>query len=239
MRCFRYKNVKMLFLPFLGAMAMGETRRSDATKNAIISLAGPALGTLGAIVSFIAYLFFRHDLLLQLSLLSLFLNAFNLLPFKPLDGGHFLNDALFSRYPKAQLAQDLIAGAALVYLAFRLEAVLLGILAFFVLIGAPQRFALAKLAVRLRHDDRLRGPELDVHKVRAIRQALQQSIPQIAKADEEKALPSWISKVWEESRKKHPDIWTALGLLLAYVVLLVGIIPFCFGFIQGFTNAGG
>lgn len=239
MRVFKYKNVKMLFLPFLGAVVTGEPRRRNVTKNAIISIAGPIFGTLGGIVSFVAYLFFRHDLLLQFSLLSFFLNAFNLLPFKPLDGGHFLNDVLFSRFPKAQLALDVIAGIGLAYLAFKFETIVLGIIAFLLLISAPHRFALAKLAVQLRKDDRLDGDELDARKVRVIREALCQSIPQLTEAKGEKSLATSVSNVWEESRKKHPRIWTAFALICAYIVLLFGVIPFCLGFILGFTNPTG
>lgn len=45
MRLSGYKNVRMLFIPLFGGLATGEPRELDATKNALVALAGPLLAS--------------------------------------------------------------------------------------------------------------------------------------------------------------------------------------------------
>lgn len=75
------------FIPFVGAwIAMAEQPR-DAETEAYIGLAGPLVGTLGAMA---CYLWWRHSgdqLFLALTYVGCMLNLFNLIPLSPFDGG--------------------------------------------------------------------------------------------------------------------------------------------------------
>ena len=119
MKLFRYKNIKMLFIPLFGGAAVGTPGRQDAFRIAMISILGPAFGLLSCYLAMVVWLFFRHDFLITYVNISFFINAFNLLPILPLDGGHFMNETLFSRFPKAELLFSIVAFFALVYIAYR------------------------------------------------------------------------------------------------------------------------
>lgn len=75
------------FIPFLGAYVKMESRPRSVAQEAIGALAGPAVGTLGAIAAFEASHVFHSQLLRALAYTGFFLNLFNLVPALPLDGG--------------------------------------------------------------------------------------------------------------------------------------------------------
>jgi Zn-dependent protease len=76
-----------LFIPFLGAVVGMKQMPGDAWKEARVALAGPIVGTLGALGVWGAAIALDSDLLRALAFVGFFLNLFNLLPIVPLDGG--------------------------------------------------------------------------------------------------------------------------------------------------------
>jgi Zn-dependent protease len=76
-----------MFIPFLGAAVMAESLGDDATAEARVGLAGPVLGTLGALALVPIAINTGEDFWYALAFMGLFLNLFNLLPVVPLDGG--------------------------------------------------------------------------------------------------------------------------------------------------------
>jgi Zn-dependent protease len=76
-----------MFIPFLGAAVMAKSLGDDATAEARVGLAGPVLGTLGALAVIPIAAATGDDFWYALAFTGLFLNLFNLLPVVPLDGG--------------------------------------------------------------------------------------------------------------------------------------------------------
>jgi Zn-dependent protease len=76
-----------VFLPFLGAFVSMKESPKSVYEEAESALAGPVVGTIGALIVF----YFAHttgsDMLRALAYTGLLLNLFNLLPMLPLDGG--------------------------------------------------------------------------------------------------------------------------------------------------------
>ena len=101
MRVFGYKDLGVFFIPLFGAAATGRKERAPAWEQVVVSLMGPAPGLLLAFGLAIA---FRgaapHPLLEQLVGLTLVLNALNLLPFEPFDGGRVASIVLFGGHPR-------------------------------------------------------------------------------------------------------------------------------------------
>ena len=76
-----------MFIPFLGALVAMKEMPKDAAAEARVGLAGPVLGSLGALVPLGLYELSGNELFKALAFVGFFLNLFNLLPVLPLDGG--------------------------------------------------------------------------------------------------------------------------------------------------------
>jgi Zn-dependent protease len=76
-----------MFIPFLGAVVAMKALPDDAGAEARVGLAGPVLGSLGALVPLGIYALTGDELFKALAFVGFFLNLFNLLPVLPLDGG--------------------------------------------------------------------------------------------------------------------------------------------------------
>lgn len=76
-----------MFIPFLGAFVTMKDLPKNAAVEARVGLAGPILGTVGALAVYGLYTATGQPLYLGLAYTGFFLNLFNLLPVLPLDGG--------------------------------------------------------------------------------------------------------------------------------------------------------
>jgi len=76
-----------MFIPFLGAAVMAKSLGNDATAEARVGLAGPVLGTIGALAIVPIAVTTGDEFWYALAFTGLLLNLFNLLPVVPLDGG--------------------------------------------------------------------------------------------------------------------------------------------------------
>ena len=103
MKRFGYKDLQMLFIPFLGAGVSGTEVYPKGTHKAIITLLGPLPGILFGALFGILFLIFNNIILFAVSGLFLLINGMNLLPLYPSDGGRFLDAVLFSRNRKLEL----------------------------------------------------------------------------------------------------------------------------------------
>jgi Zn-dependent protease len=77
----------MVFIPFLGAAVFTKSLGGNALAEARVGLAGPILGTAGALALIPIAESADSDFLRALAFTGLFLNLFNLVPTVPFDGG--------------------------------------------------------------------------------------------------------------------------------------------------------
>ena len=76
-----------VFIPFMGAAIILREMPHNAWREARMALAGPLVGSLGALLCWGLAVAYNSSLLLALAYFGFFLNLFNLLPIVPLDGG--------------------------------------------------------------------------------------------------------------------------------------------------------
>ena len=76
-----------LFIPFLGAVVGMKKMPENAWKEARVALAGPILGTIGALVVWGLGAYYNSNFLIAMAFVGFLINLFNLLPVIPLDGG--------------------------------------------------------------------------------------------------------------------------------------------------------
>jgi len=121
MKALGWKDPRVFFLPFLGAVTSGRRPEASVHQQAAVVLAGPVPGLLLGLALIatsnpIALGPFWH----ALALLAIGVNLFNLLPFLPLDGGRLVQRVLLTRMPRADAAFAAASALAFVALAVRL-----------------------------------------------------------------------------------------------------------------------
>lgn len=222
MRLFGYKNVRMLFIPLFGGLATGEPRELDATRNALVALAGPVFGLLTALLAgFLALDLDRPTWLVQFAWVSLVLNAFNLIPLMPLDGGQFTNDALFSRHPVLELIFRLLAIVGLGWLAVYGGMWALGLVSFFMLLTTGFAFRRARLIQEARRDPTWQTRVLDLETIVLLRALVARAFVKVAPAKYQKQLPEHVHGFWLEIRKRFPGPGRTVALMAGYLGCLI------------------
>jgi Zn-dependent protease len=87
MKLFKYENVRMLFIPLMGAFVQGSKEKYSQRESFFVISAGPFPGIwIGSALLVFASIY-QQEWMLELSFLFLFLNVINLFPIDPLDGG--------------------------------------------------------------------------------------------------------------------------------------------------------
>ncbi len=149
MRLFGYRDLKVFFIPFFGAVATGKRDVQSPWQHALVLLAGPIPGLVLALGLSLAGV--AKDPALHGALwLLVSINLFNLLPLEPLDGGRLISSVVFSQQPSAEYWFAGVTSLAMGCLAYMLRAPFLGAIAAFGLVFAPGRFQLATLAAAFR-----------------------------------------------------------------------------------------
>ena len=113
MKAFGYRDVKLFFVPFLGAAVSGAKHAAPAWQRAAVILFGPLPGLL---VGAVLYLVLREPFYDGLGLVILALvviNGMNLFPVEPFDGGKLVHLVIYSRNPSVELFFLVLAGTFL------------------------------------------------------------------------------------------------------------------------------
>lgn len=87
MKYFGYRNVRMLFIPLMGAFVQGSKLHYSQKQSFLVTGAGPFPGVLVGAGLVVAASESQSNFMMTLGLLFLLLNIINLLPLDPLDGG--------------------------------------------------------------------------------------------------------------------------------------------------------
>lgn len=151
MRLFGYRDLKVFFLPFLGAAASGRAQGVGAWKRALVLLAGPVPGIVvgWAAGIFVGVVGIEQPMLNEAIGLLIVINAFNLLPFVPLDGGRLLM-ILFAGRPTLEAAFGISSAWGLAMFVLWQGLWLLGGLALLVAVGVAFRHRIVRAAHDLR-----------------------------------------------------------------------------------------
>lgn len=150
MKVLGFTDLRMFFIPFFGAAAGGRKRGASAAEHAAVLLLGPGPGIFIGTAMLVAANIVPSPLLLAAGFTCININAFNLVPVSPLDGGQLFDRLLFHRHAALEIAFRWVTVAGLVALAFALQSWVMGVLAFFFLstIGVHGRRARAAMELR-------------------------------------------------------------------------------------------
>lgn len=140
MRIFGFKDTQILFLPFLGAVTIGDKEDATPLQRLIIYLLGPVPGIIGGFIAGYIYLVTRHQIWYEIALMAIILNYINLLPILPLDGGRVLEALIFIRFPRAQTVLYIVNSLVLVALWWLLNDRLIMFISISFFLAIPQQW---------------------------------------------------------------------------------------------------
>jgi len=217
MRIFKYRNLRMFFIPMFGAAVMGRNWNVAGWKKALVSLAGPLPGIALGLVIGIAGMITQRNSMIEAAIILIILNGFNLLPILPLDGGHFMQAILFCRNRWLDVGFRVLAIAGLIGLAALGLGKMLIYIVIPMVIYLPVAFKLAKVTDSMRQanlpplppgDDRIPTQIAD-----AIASQVTTALP---KGLSNKAAAQHTLSVFESLNARPPGIFATIGLLGLY-----------------------
>lgn len=145
MHRFNYSDLSIFFIPLVGAVATGEKEEVSLKQQVIILLAGPLPGIVIGVLLYGASIYLKNDEFLSLSMIFIFLNVFNLLPFTPLDGGKILKALFFENNMIISAVFSILSAAGLAIIAISLDSYFMLILPLFIMIQLNAGYAIYKL----------------------------------------------------------------------------------------------
>ncbi|MBS0189729.1 MAG: site-2 protease family protein [Phycisphaerales bacterium] len=152
MKFFGYSNLRMFFIPGFGAAVSGQHYNVAAWKKVIVALMGPLPGIAISIPLAFAGAWTHQRFVVELAVMMLFLNGFNLLPILPLDGGRVAHVILFSRNFWLDAVFRVATALAFMGLAIPTKSPILIGLAAGPIAGLPRAIKLAEIARALRRE---------------------------------------------------------------------------------------
>lgn len=149
MKLLKYNDVKMFFIPFVGAAVSGKNEKDSAVKSCIVTLMGPFPGIIVGVVLYFLFSLTKNYYALKAAQLMLLLNAFNFLPIMPLDGGRYI-DVLFINRRYFRLFFALLGSAVFFLLAISIRDIVLGLIGLFSVFMAFTNFKLHGISQELK-----------------------------------------------------------------------------------------
>lgn len=144
MKQFGYNDVKMLFVPMLGAFVSGSPNRVAYWQKAVTLLAGPLPGIVLGCAFYLFMPVVDEPAFRLTGLMLIVLNWLNLLPISPLDGGQLTELFFFRANRWVQLSFSLVSAAFMTYIAIQTSSYILLILPLSLLIRISSLFSLHK-----------------------------------------------------------------------------------------------
>lgn len=131
MKLFGYENLRMLFVPLMGAFVHGKKEEYTQWQQALVVLAGPIPGIVFGSVCWYFGFQYNIDVLKTIACVFLVLNALNLLPVQPLDGGKLIQILFLSQFSIVPVVFTLLSSLLLIAIGFFFDLYILMVIGFF------------------------------------------------------------------------------------------------------------
>jgi len=218
MRAFGYQDVRVFFIPLFGAAAAGRPRGVSRGKQAIVLLLGPLPGIIaGCVLARVDGPPWLHTT----AILLLYVNALNLLPVEPLDGGQLFQVLAFSRNRHLELVFRGVTAAVVVVASLYFRFWVLAAVGYLLLVGLPHTARLLAGAAKLRP---LGWPDdpaaLDEAQQRTLFRAAWDSLPDNWRArwrGKARAQADMMEQMLTRATERPPSVLASLGVFALWL----------------------
>lgn len=145
MKIFGYRDIRLFFIPLLGAFVSGNSNVVTPFQRSLMILAGPIPGIFIGMILFSLFAISGYHFLFEAAILFLLLNAFNLLPFTPLDGGQLLQTIYFRTNYTVQTLFIILSVIVICILSYTFKNYLLLLLIVFLMMRLKKSYHLNQL----------------------------------------------------------------------------------------------
>jgi Zn-dependent protease len=218
MKWFGYRNVRMFFIPFLGAAVQGSHHNIDGWKKVVVSLMGPVPGILLSPLFLWVGFHYHWPELYAVAMVTLALNAFNLLPVIPLDGGWVFHNVLFCRHWLLEFIARFVAIVIIFSVCWYFSTWFLMIIAVPMLISLPMTLKISRVAYELRgrwtvEELEERDGELPADPIAEIIERLMRALSPIVN---DHSMIRFTLHVYETLNTRPPGLLVSAGIMTVY-----------------------
>jgi Zn-dependent protease len=158
MKFFKYKDTGIFFIPLISAAASGTSKNVTQKQRLRILLAGPLPGIIIGLILYYYGLKLNDDFLNNTGQMFLFINAFNLLPILPLDGGNIVKTVYIDSNELGNTIFTILSIIILSYIFLTSRSYILLIVPILLALQLNKRFLVKKVR------DILKEKEINYHK---------------------------------------------------------------------------
>jgi len=229
MKWYKYDNVRMLFIPLMGAFVQGNKEKYSQKESFFVISAGPFPGIwMGSILLILAAIY-KEEWMLELSFLFLFLNVINLIPIDPLDGGQLFKLFVSRKRDLFLMIFALISSMAMIVVGWFIDNYI--ILSFGFLMGFKVRSFQRNYHIRSILDDKQiryesTYDELSNEEYAKIKGVLIEETPtlkkylSISEENNEELLASHVNATLLAPVKQDARLWLKIGIIFMWLLSL-------------------
>lgn len=232
MKLFGYRDVRLFFVPLLGAAVAGHSESGSITQRVTVCLAGPIPGLAIAVAFWSSGLTTTNETVSAFAIMLLAINGFNLLPILPLDGGWLIQSLLLARRPWLEFTFRCLTILILLTTAIATQIWLVALIAIPFTTGLKSALHFCRIQSRLfsqtgkRHPEKLEDSNTgDGNPVyhpsdELILQAVREEFPGAILT--EKTAKQWLQRIHTLIRAPQPKLPVAFAICAATLILIAG-----------------
>ena len=238
MKFFKYKEVKMMFVPLMGAFVQGVKSRYSQRESFFVVMGGPIPGILFGLIGSVFAVVYHVPWLLELSGIFILLNMINLLPLDPLDGGQLFRLLVKYDHDLFLMIFSLVSSVILIAIGLFTDSwplTLFGFLMSFRVRSIQKKYLIRKELIRNQINYRISYEDLSNRDYSIMKSIVLDHNPALKKYNELSQKPNDVltaenvNSVLETPLSLDSSIWFKITVIVAWVLsLFLPIVLFVF-----------
>jgi Zn-dependent protease len=248
MKFFNYKEVKMMFVPLMGAFVQGVKSRYSQKESFFVVMGGPIPGILVGLIGSIFAVVYHVPWLLELSGIFMLLNMINLLPLDPLDGGQLFRLLVKYDHDLFLMIFSLVSSVILIATGLLVDSwplMLFGFLMSFRVRSIQKKYLIRKDLIRNQINYRTSYDDLSNRDYSLMKSIVLDHNPALKKYNEISEKPNDIlmaenvNSVLETPLSLDSSIWFKIGVIAVWILSLslpIALFYFYGEYLQWYSN---